>query len=109
VLSLSAEIGYRRMEGTSWDSLGYAEHHLGNFGEAAACYERALSIFRELGERRYEADALTSLGDTCLAAGELPRARETWQLALAIFDDLGHPGAEKVRAKLAGLPAPVAE
>jgi tetratricopeptide (TPR) repeat protein/transcriptional regulator with XRE-family HTH domain len=103
VLSLSAEIGYRRMEGTSWDSLGYAEHHLGNFGEAAACYERALSIFRELGELRYEADALTSLGDTYLAAGELPLARETWQRAVPILEDLGHPGAEKVRAKLASL------
>lgn len=29
-LSLSAEIGLRRIEGHSWGSLGYAEHHLGN-------------------------------------------------------------------------------
>ena len=108
-LSLSAELGHRHSEGYAWDSLGYAEHRLGNFSEAAACYERALSIARELGNRWAETDALTHLGDMRHAAGDLDPAREAWRQALAIFSDLGHPDAEKVRAKLAGLPPPVAD
>ena len=83
------------------DSLGYAEYHAGDFAEAAACYERALSIFRAVGDRWGEADTLTNLGDIRHAAGELPQAREAWQQALAILDDLQHPDAAKVRAKLA--------
>jgi tetratricopeptide (TPR) repeat protein/transcriptional regulator with XRE-family HTH domain len=108
-LTLSAELGHRQVEGNAWDSLGYAEHHLGNFGEAAACYQRALDILREVGDRWSEADALTRLGDTRLAAGELPQARQAWRQALAILEDMGNPDAEMVRAKLAGLPPPVAE
>jgi tetratricopeptide (TPR) repeat protein len=97
------EAGFRRIEGHSSDSLGYAEHHLGNFAEAAACYERALGIIREFGDRFSEAETLTHLGDTRHAAGDLRRAREAWQQALPIFEDLQHPDADQVRAKLAGL------
>jgi tetratricopeptide (TPR) repeat protein/transcriptional regulator with XRE-family HTH domain len=84
-----------------WDSLGYAEHHLGNLAEAADCYERALSLQRETGDRYGEADILSHLGDTRHAAGEEAQARQVWQLALAIFDDLHHPDADHVRDKLA--------
>lgn len=99
-LTLHAEVGNRRLEGHAWDSLGYAEHHLGNLAEAAACYRRALAIFREFGDRFNEADVLTHLGDTH-AQGELAQAREAWQQALAILDDIQHPDADQVRAKLA--------
>jgi tetratricopeptide (TPR) repeat protein len=85
-----------------WDSLGYAEHHLGNLGEAAACYQRALSLHREAGDRFTEAKALTHLGETRQAAGNLAQAREAWRHALAIFEDLrNHDDADKVRAILA--------
>ena len=76
------------------------EHHLGNLAEAAACYQRALSLVREAGNRFYEAHTLTDLGDTYHSAGELAQAREAWQQALAIFEDLQHPEADRVRAKL---------
>jgi tetratricopeptide (TPR) repeat protein len=97
----SAEVGHRRLEGASWDSLGYAEHNLGNLAEAAACYQRALSMYREDGARVCEAETLTHLGDTRHAAGELAQAHEAWQQALAILEDLQHPDAGPVRAKLA--------
>ena len=85
-----------------WDSLGYAEHHLGNLGEAAACYQRALSLHREAGDRFTEAEALTHLGETRQAAGNLAQAREAWQQALAIFEDLrNRDAAARVRAMLA--------
>jgi tetratricopeptide (TPR) repeat protein/transcriptional regulator with XRE-family HTH domain len=103
-LVLHAEAGHRRTEGNAWDSLGYAEHHLGNLAEAAACYERAVSLHRESGARFDEADTLVHLGDTCHMAGRQARAQDAWQQALAILDDLQHPGADQVRAKLAGAP-----
>ena len=92
--------GNRWAEGNAWDSLGYAEHHLGDLAEATACYQRALSLYRESGDRFSEADALTRLGDTHHAAGEVAQAREAWQQALAILEDLQHPDADQVRAKL---------
>jgi tetratricopeptide (TPR) repeat protein/transcriptional regulator with XRE-family HTH domain len=101
-LTLSAEVGDRWREGCIWDSLGYAEHQLGNLAEATACYQRALSLHREAGHRFQEAFALSHLGDAQRTAGELARARESWQQALAILEDLQHPGAGRVRAKLAG-------
>jgi tetratricopeptide (TPR) repeat protein/transcriptional regulator with XRE-family HTH domain len=100
-LTLCAETGNRWNEGNTWDSLGYAEHHLGNLAEAITCYQRALSLHRESGDRFGEAEALAHIGDARHAAGDRAQAREAWQQALAIFDDLQHPGADKVRAKLA--------
>jgi tetratricopeptide (TPR) repeat protein len=91
------------------DNLGYAEHQLGNFGDAVGCYGRALAIFRDFGERFYEAEILTHLGDTRQVADDLQRAREAWQRALAILEDLGHSDADEFRAKLASLPPPVTE
>jgi len=108
-LAILVEAGHRSLEGNVWDSLGYAEHHLGNLSEAVACYRRALSVFQEIGDRFDEADALRHLGDTWLAAGDLPQTREAWQRAIAILDDLGHAGAGEIRAKIDGLPPPVAE
>jgi DNA-binding SARP family transcriptional activator/tetratricopeptide (TPR) repeat protein len=101
-LALNADYG-SHLEGDIWNSLGYTEFHAGDFGVAAACYERALSIFRTVGDRWGEADALTNLGDICGAAGELLQAREAWQQALAILDGFQHPDAAKVRAKLASM------
>jgi tetratricopeptide (TPR) repeat protein len=102
-LTLNEAVGNRRGEGYVWDSLGYAEYHLGNLSEGVACYQRALGIAREVGDRSFEADVLTRLGDTHHALGDLPQAREAWQQALAIFEDIQHPGADKVRSKLASV------
>jgi transcriptional regulator with XRE-family HTH domain/tetratricopeptide (TPR) repeat protein len=101
-LTLSSEAGDRSIMGGAWDSLGYAEHHLGNLTEAVTCYQRALRLKAETGERFSESQILTHLGDTRHAAGELAEARQAWQQAVAILDDLQHPGADQVRAKLAG-------
>ena len=104
-LALCAETGHRslRLEGNVWDSLGYAEQHLGNLTEAAECYQRALGIARETGERSLEAEALTHLGDARHTAGDLARAQEAWRQALVILDDVQHPDADQVRAKLDGM------
>ena len=100
-LALNQELGlHRGEEAHAWDSLGYVEHQLGHYRDAADCYQSALSLFRELGDRFNEADILTHLGDARHAAGEQQEARAAWKRALVILDDLHHSDADKVRAKL---------
>ena len=80
---------------------------MGNLGEAAACYQRALSLHREAGDRFTEAEALTHLGETRQAAGNLAQAREAWRQALVIFEDLrNNDAAGKVRAMLVSTDGP---
>jgi tetratricopeptide (TPR) repeat protein len=40
----------------TWDSLGYAHHHLGHHTHAFASYQHALDLYRNLGDRHGEAD-----------------------------------------------------
>jgi tetratricopeptide (TPR) repeat protein len=84
----------------TWDSLGYAHHHLGHHARAIACCQRALDLHRDIGDRYFQADTLTHLGDTHHAAGHPGGRPGTWQRALAILDELNHPDAEQLRAKV---------
>jgi tetratricopeptide (TPR) repeat protein len=99
-LTLCQQLGDRIGEADSWDSLGQASYQLGQYDEAAASYDRALSIFRELGQRYREAEALEHLGDTRQASGDRPGARHARQQALRVLEDLQRPDADLVRAKL---------
>ena len=105
-LTLHQELGDRDGQAATWDSLGYAHHHLGHHTQAITCYQHALDLFRDLGDRYYEAATLTHLGDTHHAAGNPQAARDAWQQALTILDDLDHPDADQVRTKLATLYTP---
>jgi tetratricopeptide (TPR) repeat protein len=84
----------------TWDSLGYAHHHLGQHHEAGTCYRRALDLRRKIGDRHSVAVTLTRLGDVHDAAGERAAAREAWLEALPVLDELGRPEAGTVRVKL---------
>ena len=103
-LALSAILDEPEAPYHAWDSLGYVERNLGNLDAAATCYRRALALCRESGARYVEAVITTHLGDVYHAAGEPSQARDAWQQALSIFEELGDPGADKVRAKLCGVP-----
>jgi DNA-binding SARP family transcriptional activator len=98
-LALNREAG-NLIEAATWDSLGYIEHKLGRYAEAADCYHHALTLYRGQQHRYYEADTLDHLGDTHDAAGKPHQAHDAWQQALDILNDLRHPGADQVRAKL---------
>jgi tetratricopeptide (TPR) repeat protein len=99
-LAVQREIGDRRGQADTLDSLGYAHHHLHDHPQARVCYEQAIALYRELGDRRGEADTLTHLGDTHHAAGETEAAAHAWRQALTILDHLDHPDADRLRARL---------
>lgn len=85
-------LGDRRGEANTWDSLGYAHHHLGEHPAAVDWYQRAIDLYQELGDRYFLADTLTHLAETWLAAGDRPAARASWGRSLEILDELGQPG-----------------
>jgi tetratricopeptide (TPR) repeat protein len=90
-------------EWAAWDTLGYIDMHLGDYAQASAHVERALSLSRDQGSRLSEAEALTHLGDVRRSAGEPELARLAWLQALDLYDDMRNPIAGQVRAKLAAL------
>ncbi|MGA8354963.1 MAG: tetratricopeptide repeat protein, partial [Solirubrobacteraceae bacterium] len=68
-LQACRDLGDRNGEAATWDSLGYVHHQLGDYAQAAACYQQALALARELGSRFVQAVILGHLGDTREAAG----------------------------------------
>jgi tetratricopeptide (TPR) repeat protein len=97
------ELGDRQGQAATWDSLGYAHHHLGHHEQAISCHQHALGLFRDLGDRYKEAEILTHLGDTFQAAGSTENARTVWRGALEILSDFGHRDAVQVRARLGSI------
>jgi tetratricopeptide repeat protein len=84
----------------TWDSIGYAHHHLGRYPQAITSYERGLTLARACGNKRVEAEILGHLGDTLLVTASRGTAHQVLRQALAILDQLGHPDAESIRARL---------
>lgn len=86
---------------SAWDTLGCIELGLGDPARAAARFELALTLCRADGDRCAEAGILVHAGDARRAAGDLSRAREAWRQALGVYAGLHHPGAGRVRDRLA--------
>jgi tetratricopeptide (TPR) repeat protein len=104
-LAILEDLGDRVGLAATWDTLGRAHLELADHSQAADCYREAVLLYRELGDRYNEADALVHLGDTRCAADDPADAWGNWQQALDILTGLDHPDAERIRAKLATLPA----
>jgi tetratricopeptide (TPR) repeat protein/DNA-binding XRE family transcriptional regulator len=90
------------LEASTWDSLGYVHHKLGDYSQASDAYQRALRLFSVLGASYLRAQTLDHLGDTYQAAGDAGAAQGSWKQALCLLEDLAHPGAGQVRGKLIG-------
>lgn len=96
------QMGDRRWEAMAVTMLGKLDHVQGQHEEALKRFEQALSQFRDLGDRRWEATTLYDLGNALHASGQVDSARSAWSKALDIFMALELPGADEVRAALAG-------
>lgn len=88
---------------STWDSLGYVHHGLGQHVAAARCYQRAVELARDYGHRDLEADILTHLGDTHRATGDVDSAGKAWRTALGLLQELSRPDADQVQARLRRL------
>ncbi|MFE1518991.1 BTAD domain-containing putative transcriptional regulator [[Kitasatospora] papulosa] len=101
-LALCLELGDDLNAAHTWDSIGHAHHHLGQYAEAVTAFEHALGLYRRQGDLPwFTAGTLTRLGDTHHSAGDPVAARKVWTEALAIMDDLGHADAGPLRDRLA--------
>ncbi|REF99696.1 DNA-binding SARP family transcriptional activator [Asanoa ferruginea] len=89
-----------RAQADTWDSIGFACHHLGRLDEAVHAYEQALTLARQAGARHLEGTVLSHLGDTHLAAGDPAAARVVWKPALDILHSIDAPAADDLRERL---------
>ncbi len=104
-----AEAQYRRgivvteaLDQTDWaqrraglqQDLGDVLTDQGRYGEARACYGKALDIKRAIGDIRGEGVTLPQLGTLALAEGDLRGAVDRYQEALAFFRRLREPPSE---------------
>ncbi len=97
--------GERYGQADTWDSIGYAQLHLGDFAHAAESYRNAIDLYHQLGVSFAEAETSRRLGDALSAAGDRPGAVAAWTISLAMLDQLRHPAADEVRALLADADA----
>ncbi|MFD5065609.1 BTAD domain-containing putative transcriptional regulator [Streptomyces sp. NPDC058394] len=101
-LALCLELGDDLNAAHSWDSIGHAHHHLGQYAKAVTAFEHALDLYWRQGDLPwFIAGTLTRLGDTHHSAGNPVAARKAWTEALTIMDDLGHADAGPLRDRLA--------
>lgn len=70
-------------------NLALARRRLGRFGEAAAGYREAISIFQQLGLKVEEGKGWLGLGHTLLEEGETESALEWFAKARPFFDEEG--------------------
>ncbi|MGI8447670.1 MAG: tetratricopeptide repeat protein, partial [Streptosporangiaceae bacterium] len=89
-------------EGMALDTLGQIHQARGRVEEALSCFEESWAARRLAGDRHGEAVALQHLGGARRAVGDLAGAQEAWWQGLDIYDALNAPGADEVRAVLAG-------
>ena len=104
-LMLLRELGDRHVQAHCVSILGAVYERLGWHAEALGCLQDSLTLFRELGDRHGQAELLRDLGDTLLRLHDRQGACEAWQEALELYQALRIPEADKVRRRLAALPA----
>ncbi|MFC4030059.1 ATP-binding protein [Streptomyces polygonati] len=87
----------------TWDTLGYAQHHLGEFDEAVHSYRRSLDFFGRTGWGHVEAEVHDHLAETLHRLGRTAEARAAWTTALALHPDENNPQVKAIHAHLAAL------
>lgn len=75
-------------EGTALNNQGYLAQRLGQLGEAADRYSRALALRRAAGDRAGEAETLNNLGGLAQTQGQRAEARDFFEQALTLRREL---------------------
>ena len=85
--------------------LGDAHYKLGNIDSAITTYREAIELSYESGHKRVMAQTLRQLGESLHSNGELNAARECLEDALQLSEELQRSDVDKLRQRLAELPA----
>ncbi|QDU87532.1 tetratricopeptide repeat protein [Pirellulimonas nuda] len=85
--------------GAYWDSLGWADYRLGDFGAAAESLEKAVALAELAGMSPGDGVMFDHLGDAYAAAGRTKEARRAWSRAAAMLKEADPPTAKKAAAK----------
>jgi tetratricopeptide (TPR) repeat protein len=83
--------------------LGEIYKNLGQFEDAIACHEQALTIAREIGDRRGEGICLSKLGNVYISLRQIEQAMKLYQGSLAIAREIGDRAEEGPRLNALGI------
>jgi hypothetical protein len=99
--ALAERDGHRLYQGIARRAWGVAHTLAGEWAEAEAALNDALSLFRALETRWQEARTLTALAELAHARGDGGGARLAYKEALTLFETMGAaPDAARVREAL---------
>lgn len=90
-LSLSQEIGDRRISAEVWHSLGTGALYQGRYSEARKQLEQGLALFEAEDDVWGKANELHQLGVTLFAQKDYARARQFSEESLALLRTMGSP------------------
>jgi tetratricopeptide (TPR) repeat protein len=90
-LAIHREVGNRRWEGMTLETLAAIEGDLGRHEEARELFDRSLAIHEELGNRRHAARTLVSRAALERRTGDLAAAGALLERAGRILDEIGEP------------------
>lgn len=80
--------GHFAVEGRLWNHYGVRAFLRQDNDAAAACYERAISLFRQAGRPEDMVPIVLNLADSYQLGGKLPKAAEYYRYALYLCDSL---------------------
>ncbi|MFF5234542.1 BTAD domain-containing putative transcriptional regulator [Dactylosporangium sp. NPDC000521] len=90
----------------TWDTVGFAYHHLGQLDRAASCFRRSIRYYERSGDVYLLSEVHEHLGAVLLDRGDRDGARAQWQQAERLLDELQHGRVMQLRRRLADLDEP---
>ncbi|MER7930556.1 helix-turn-helix domain-containing protein [Streptomyces sp. NPDC096057] len=105
-LPLLRAAGNRRTEGVALANIGQARQNLGDLSAAIGDYERALRLYEAVLDTYGQAEVWDQIASVRLRQGAVEEARVGWTRSADLFSGLRVARADRIRAKLDGLPQP---
>jgi adenylate cyclase len=102
-LKIWRELGNRRKEGLTLNSLGSIADNLGDYSQAKSYYGQALAIARECEDRLSEAKVLNNLGLIASHEGDFSLTNEYYEQSLVILKQIGFRKGEGVLLQNVGI------
>ncbi|HZM78957.1 MAG TPA: tetratricopeptide repeat protein [Candidatus Limnocylindrales bacterium] len=98
-LAQMQDLGAVAHQADVWDSIGYAQYHLGRYADAIDSLGRAVELYGDHGDRYAKGLTLARLADAYDAKGDDGQAATAARTAITVFEAMGHPEAQRLRRK----------